>query len=206
MKRILFLLALLSSVINSAGAQVIFRTPKSTRPVMYSIYAALDPGSAIVKGSMKTYWVNQSNDVVNYVMMHLYLNAFRNGNSTFYREMGDTPVSGGNKPGWIDIKSLTSRDGKDMLSSMHFISPDDDNKDDRTVVRIDLQEPARPGDTVFLNIDFVSKLPSRIIRTGYSGDFFFIAQWFPKFGVYEPATSFMPGRNFTPTPVFMIFQ
>ena len=38
-----------------------------------------------------------------------------------------------------------------------------------------------------VKIDFETKLPSRIRRTGYTGDFYFVAQWFPKFGVYEPA-------------------
>ena len=37
------------------------------------------------------------------------------------------------------------------------------------------------------NIDFETKLPSKIRRTGYSDDYYFVAQWFPKFGVYEPA-------------------
>ena len=44
-----------------------------------------------------------------------------------------------------------------------------------------------PKDTVFLKLRFRSKLPSVIRRTGFCDDFFFVAQWFPKFGVYEPA-------------------
>ena len=34
---------------------------------------------------------------------------------------------------------------------------------------------------------FETKLPATIRRTGYNNDFYFVAQWFPKFGVYEPA-------------------
>ncbi len=187
MKKTLFILAFLSSVFCVAEAQVIFKTPKSSRATMYDIDATLNPDKALIDCKMTTYWVNQSDDVVDNVRMHLYLNAFRDGNTTFYKELGDTPGSGDKNPGWIDIESLTDRNGRDMLPMMHFISPDDGNKDDKTVIKLDLPEPAGPGDTVFLKISFVSKLPSRIIRTGYSGDFFFVAQWFPKFGVYEPA-------------------
>lgn len=187
MKRILIVLILLPSVFSAVTGQVIFKIPKSTRTTMYSIDAKLDPATATVDGQMKAYWINRSSDIVDNVRMHLYLNAFRNSRSTFYREMGDSPGKSRKDAGWIDIKSITGRDGSDMLPMMQYISPDDGNKDDKTVIRIDLPEPAKPGDTVFLNIDFESKLPSRIIRTGYSGNFFFVAQWFPKFGVYEPA-------------------
>ena len=44
-----------------------------------------------------------------------------------------------------------------------------------------------PGDTVFIKVVFETKLPLITRRTGYSDDFYFVAQWFPKFGVYEPA-------------------
>ncbi len=55
------------------------------------------------------------------------------------------------------------------------------------LLKVILPEPAKPGDTVFMKSDFETKLPSRIRRTGYNDDFYFVAQWFPKFGVYEPA-------------------
>jgi hypothetical protein len=77
---------------------------------------------------------------------------------------------------------------------MQFISPDDGNPDDKTVLKIDLPEACMPGDSVVLDIDFTSKLPGNIIRTGYTGDFYFVAQWFPKFGVYET-----PGMRYATT-------
>lgn len=54
-------------------------------------------------------------------------------------------------------------------------------------MKVELPKSALPGDTVFINISFETKLPSKIRRTGYTGNFYFVAQWFPKFGVYEPA-------------------
>jgi hypothetical protein len=70
---------------------------------------------------------------------------------------------------------------------MQYISPDDGNKADRTVMLVVLPEPANPGDSVFVKMTFTTKLPSIIRRTGFNKDFCFVAQWFPKFGVYEPA-------------------
>lgn len=136
---------------------------------------------------MKTYWVNKSKDVVGNVQLHLYLNAFRNSNTTFEKEGGRFREIKKAHAGWIEIKSLTDRNSVNLMNVMQFISPDDGNPEDKTVLKINLLKAANPGDTVFLNIDFESKLPSRIIRTGYTDSFFFVAQWFPKFGVYEPA-------------------
>jgi len=73
------------------------------------------------------------------------------------------------------------------MDSLSFQSPDDGNIHDQTVLQVMLSEPILPGDTLRLNILFDSRLPSPIVRTGYTGDFHFVAQWFPKFGVYETA-------------------
>ena len=85
------------------------------------------------------------------------------------------------------LKIFQTGTGKDLLPDLQYIRPDDGNINDSTVAKISTTQRAKPGDTVFLNVNFESKLPSRIIRTGYSDDYLFVAQWFPKFGVYEPA-------------------
>lgn len=82
---------------------------------------------------------------------------------------------------------FSDRKGTNLLGRMEYISPDDGNPYDKTVIRVSLPEPAKPGDTVFVSLQFETKLPNVTFRTGYNDDFFFVAQWFPKFGVYEPA-------------------
>lgn len=168
-------------------SQIVNKEPLSERLTEYKIDATLDTKSKIIYGRMETFWVNHSYDNVPDVQMHLYLNAFRSNKTTFNKKSG-WPFSKENADlGWIEIRSLTGKKGNDLMSHMQFIRPDDGNPDDFTVLKITLPESAGPGDTVFLNINFESKLPSRIIRTGYSDDFFFAGQWFPKFGVYERA-------------------
>jgi len=168
-------------------AQLVLNKPFSDRLTYYKIDAKLDITSKTVKGEMTAYWVNNSTDKVNDVQLHMYLNAFSSNKSTYYKESGGDPGYENSDYGWIDIVSITDKKGTDLSSKMQYISPDDGNPDDKTVLKIDLPKPAEPGDTVYLNVDFESKLPSKIIRTGYSDDYFFVAQWFPKFGVYEPA-------------------
>jgi hypothetical protein len=172
---------------GAASAQIVNKSPLSQRITGYAMDVELDPASAVVTGTMDAWWVNTSTDIVPDVQLHMYLNAFRSNKSTFYIESKSSPGTEEKDPGWVEIKSMTGKSGIDLMPSMAYISPDDGNKEDMTVLRIVLPEPAKPGDTVKLKINFRSKLPSRIRRTGFNKDYFFVGQWFPKFGVYEPA-------------------
>ena len=147
----------------------------------------LDTDAKTVRGKMEAFWINRSSDTVPDIRMHLYMNAFRSNRTTFYKESGGSPGEKDQDLGWIEIRSFRDNNGTDLIPLMQYISPDDGNKEDRTVLKVMLPDPALPGDTVFVKIDFETKLPSRIRRTGYNDDYYFIAQWFPKFGVYEPA-------------------
>jgi len=184
MKRILFLLFLIYGF-SCLNAQVIFYESRSARLTGYNMDVELDPEAKTVSGSMEAFWVNSSTRSVPDVQMHMYLNAFRSNKSTFYTESNGSPGSRDIDYGWIEINNIINRRGRDLKQYMEFIQPDDGNEHDKTVLRILLPEPVRPGDTAFFYIDFTSKLPSSIRRTGFSDDFFFVAQWFPKFGVYE---------------------
>ena len=96
-------------------------------------------------GKMKAYWVNKSADIVPDIQLHLYMNGFKSNKSTLGKETGDFMMLEKPEPGWIDIKTFTDRNGNDLLRGMTFISPDDGNTDDQTVVRVLLPKPAQPG-------------------------------------------------------------
>ncbi len=162
-----------------------------TRPIAsYEISCRLDAEQKTVSGTEILTWTNTTSHPTSTLRLHLYLNAFRNTLSTFWREHGGRrgrrtiPESWGS----VEITRLAlSSDGTDLLPAMRFIAPDDGNADDRTVAEIPLPRPALPGDTVAVALDFVSRLPRVSTRTGYKGDFFLVAQWFPKVGVLEDA-------------------
>ncbi len=168
-------------------SQIINKEPLSIRQTGYKIDAKLDPLTKTVTGTMEAFWVNKSADIVPDIQLHLYMNAFRNKKTTMYKESAGLLNSKDQNSGWIDVKSFTDRNGSDFTRVMNFISPDDGNPFDQTVLKALLPKPALPGDTVFINMVFETRLPSITRRTGYSDDFYFVAQWFPKFGVYESA-------------------
>lgn len=159
------------------------------RPVAsYDIRAALDASAHAITGEETLTWVNDSPDTVPALQFHLYMNAFRNSRSTFFRESGgqlrgDRASADG--WGWIRIDSMRTEDGADLTPVIRCISPDDGNPDDCTVAEAPLAAPARPGEAVRVQVRFTTQLPKVFARTGYRGDFHLAGQWYPKLGVWE---------------------
>jgi len=186
----IFLLTTILLLPGNSFPQIIFKKPLSPRNANYDINVKLDTKTKILVGSELLIWTNLSKDNIKELQFHLYLNAFKNTNSTFMKE-ASTGVSKRNQNisvkdwGWIDVLSMKTIDGKDLTSKIKFIRPDDGNKDDQTVISVKLNKPIKPGRTIKLKIDFKAKLPKVIARTGYSGNFYLVGQWFPKIGVYE---------------------
>ena len=160
--------------------------------VWYKIDAQLkldeEQRPTIVEGREVLTWLNNSPDLITELQFHLYLNAFKNQKSTFFVESGGELRGDSFEPGqwgWIDIASMKIEDGEDLTNKIEFIHPDDDNKDDQTVIRTPLATPVAPGARITLDIDFTSRLPRVFARSGYWGQFAMVAQWFPKIGVWE---------------------
>lgn len=169
------------------------QTPESpqAKPIAsYDITAVLDAKTHTVTGHETVTWVNDSNDSVPTLQFHLYINAFRNSRSTFFKESGGQLRGDrfkGDDWGWIRVNSMRLEEGPDLTSAIKFIAPDDGNTEDRTVIEVPLPQSVRPGQTIKINIDFTTKLPMIFARTGFHGDFHLVGQWFPKLGVWETA-------------------
>lgn len=158
--------------------------------VAYRISVRLDPPTRQLRGTERITWTNPSTEPVPDLWFHLYLNAFKNSQSTFYRESGGRlrgDEAAADSWGWVDITSLKTAGGADLLGALTYEHPDDDNADDRTVARVVLPEPVPAGGSITIDVAFTSKLPQVFARTGYRDDFYLVGQWFPKLGVYEPA-------------------
>lgn len=162
-------------------------TQLSSRIANYDIKVKLDTAEKTLTGTELLTWRNDSPDEIKELRFHLYLNAYKNSESTFIRRDGY-----GGMPkdelgwGWMDIKKITDEDDNDLTNDIEFIQPNDGNEYDQTVVRIPLKKAIKPGATAEFDIKFISKLPRIIARTGFEGDdYYFVVQWFPKIGVYE---------------------
>jgi len=169
--------------------------PPSPRNANYSIDVRLDAGRRTLTGREVLTWRNISSSTTTELQFHLYYNAWKNTRSTWMRErllargpeLNDQPKDAW---GWIEvtaIRLLGAGDAPaiDLTEQAQYISPDDGNPDDQTVLAVPLPQPVVPGDTVNLEIEWTSRIPQPFSRTGAIDEYFFIAQWFPKIGVLE---------------------
>jgi len=150
------------------------------------IEARVDPDEKRLVGTEHLVWTNQSKDDVFDLWFHLYWNAFANNRSTHLVESkGELRGSKlADEWGWQQITSLRVDQG-DSLARLEWMAPDDGNPQDRSVFRVKLSEPLRKGQTVTVDIGWEARIPRIRRRTGQKDDFLFMAQWFPKLGVYE---------------------
>jgi hypothetical protein len=183
-------ISLLFCLVITAVAQ---NKPLSNRIANYTIDVVLDADKKTLKGHETLVWKNTSTDHISELQFHLYLNAFKDKNSTFMKESGGKlrgDVMDPSKPinlGYVNIESMQVRNGETLTKKIKFIHPDDLNEKDETVISVPLSKPLNPDESITLDINFTSKLPQIFARTGFADNYFLVGQWFPKIGVYEPA-------------------
>ena len=188
LKRLSLLLFLY--IINSTlSAQEAALSPRTAN---YDIQVQLDTAAKKIYGKQVLLWNNPSADTIHELQYHLYLNAFRNSESTFLKEQGGfgflfDALEKDCAWSWININHLQDGQGNDLRPQMEYIAPDDGNIEDRTVLRVPLVQPVPPRGSIEVTLDWITKIPKAMVRTGYNRDYYFMAQWFPKVGVYEPA-------------------
>jgi hypothetical protein len=170
---------------------------RSPRNASYWIEATLDASKRTIAGKETITWRNISSASTSELRFHLYYNAWKNSRSSWLREAVD--LSRRNVPigrlaredwGWTQVSTmrLVGVDGApplDLTPQLRYDAPDDRNTDDQTVLVAPLPRAIGPGETVNVSIDWIAQVPRTFARTGAIGDYFFVAQWFPKIGVLE---------------------
>jgi hypothetical protein len=160
-------------------------------PLSYVISVELDNSGKRLLGKEEIIWRNQTRDEILDLWFHLYWNAFKNEKSAMLeesREEGALGRSAEEEGGWgyIDLTRIALADGTDLRPTLEFMSPDlPAHPEDRTVARVRFPAAVKPGEEVRLQFEFESKIPRTVARSGYYRESYFIAQWFPKPGVYE---------------------
>jgi hypothetical protein len=177
-----------AAVAPAAAVPSGWRTPADVpRTASYELHATLDADAHRVLGRGTLRFTNRSQKAVDALYFHLYLNAFRDEKSLFLRSPRQRSRMGAGlgQPGGIEVERLLSprHPGVDLWQGAERHSPGD--PDDATDLRVPLPEPLPPGDTLELELKFVSRLPEIVERTGYARSFHMVAQWFPKLARLE---------------------
>jgi Peptidase family M1 domain len=165
-------------------------TPMSERVVHYEIDAKYDASKHTIDATEVLTYHNLTGQALDHFPFHLYQNAFQ-PTATWVREAKLTGNRDTSYAKWEDkeygseeIKSIEVVGQGDLTKNLHFIAPDDGNKDDKTVVDLPVAKPIAPGAYVQFKIVFHDQMPETQARSGWKRDFFLGGQWFPKVGVW----------------------
>jgi len=169
--------------------------PFYTQIANYTMDVKLDTIKNTIECRELLSWTNTSQASTNELWFHLYWNAFQNNLSDFLQEGRQRwgRIFHSNKKedwGYCRVDSINIMEDSlileaDLTPTIRYRHPDDDNIYDQTVFSVDLPRPLEPGESIQIEIKFHSKIPRPIHRTGVHKDYSFIAQWFPKIGVFE---------------------
>ncbi len=161
----------------------------SPRIASYSIDARLDPDKHTITGSLVLEWRNTSGQPLASFPFHLYWNAFRNNLSTSARGEGRRTPDDAKRDvssfGFIQVKRVRLADtNEDLTPTLRYLA-ENGNADDRTVMEVRTAQPLAPGATARFRIEWDARVPHGTTgRAGWIHDYSFIAQWFPKIGVF----------------------
>lgn len=207
---ILFLLlihSLLSAQCNSD-----YNKNQSPKIANYDITVDLDHEGKVAHCHQTLKWKNTSPDTIRSLRFYMYMNAFQDMKSSYLRYSGgkvfgrDIADRSAKEWGHISIDKMLNSEGENLVISAEYIQPDDGNKYDQSILEIPLNIPLLPGETGMYEMNFTTKMPKTIARSGYSQkDFFLFVHWFPQACVYEQdkngiwgwnSHQFVPGTEF----------
>jgi hypothetical protein len=172
-----------TSAINSS-------TPLSQRVVHYEIDAKYDAVKHTIDATEVLTYHNLTGQPLDHFPFHLYQNAFQPSSTWIHEAKRDGNRDTGydkwdsKEFGSEEIRSIEVVGQGDLTSRLHYIAPDDGNKDDKTVIDLPLLRPIPPGTYVQFKIVFHDLMPETQARSGWKRDFLLGGQWFPKVGVW----------------------
>lgn len=150
--------------------------------VNYDIEVSLDDKNNLLIGFETFEYINNSQDALPFIYIHLWPNAYKNGKTALAKQAyrsGDSFMfyALSKDLGYIDSLDFKV-DGK--AAKWEFDSEHID------ICKLFLHEPLKPGDKVEVSTPFKVKIPSgKISRLGHIGESFQITQWYPKPAVYD---------------------
>lgn len=170
----------------ASSPPVLFDPPMSPRNANYTIEVSLDAAKHVLKGHERIRWRNITDTAASDAWFHLYLNAFANNESDFFKESGGR-LRGDSADrthwGYCRVTSLATVRPDGTLEPLKQLFPGSD----KTVMKAELPFRVPAGGEVVLDVSFEDQLPKVFARAGYAGNFNMAGQRFPKLGVFQGA-------------------
>ena len=163
------------------NSSFVFSQEYFQQEVNNKIDVKLDDQAKTLDGSIEIEYINNSPDTLEAIYFHLWPNAYKNNETAYALQQ-------------LEMRSTDfyyyTEEQRGYIDSLKFIV-----NDEKAEFRIDeknidiglliLPNALSPRDTITISTDFFVKIPEVISRLGYSGNNFYISQWYPKPAVYD---------------------
>jgi hypothetical protein len=155
--------------------------PYWQQEVNHKIDVSLNDREHSLQGRSAIEYINHSPDTLSFIWFHLWPNAYRNEQTAFAKQILRNEEGKKNwkklkEKGYIDSLDF-SVNGKKAKTEAHPEHID--------VMKLLLDQPLLPGQSVQISTPFYVKLPHYISRSGHDGQQYMLCQWFPRPAVYD---------------------
>lgn len=178
MKSIFLTLCLVS--ILAASAQ----TPYWQQELRFTIHAELNETEKSITALQTIVYRNNSPDTLGFIWFHLWPNAYKTDSTALMTQIRNDPARSA-KQGAAGTGSIEGLAFKvNDLPAQTEAHPNPQYID---VVKLLLNTPLKPGDSISISTPFKVWFPPYFSRSGYAGTEFMACQWYPKPAVYDQA-------------------
>ena len=153
--------------------------------VDYKIVVTLDTlnKTLAVEGEMDYH--NNSNSSLNYLLVHLWWNAFSDKQSAFALQQYETQDLNFHFASIEDLGGYQSLEFMDKGTPLTVSVYDDGARSHPDVIRLDLKEAIPAGGSQTIKFSYVLDIPKVFSRPGFDGQLYRMTQWYPKPAVYD---------------------
>ena len=148
----------------------------------YTIKAELDDKEKSIKGFESIVYKNNSPSTLNFIWFHIWPNAYKDETTALFQQLKNDKER---------AKKLEVY-GKGSISEMDFKINDKAAKTEAhpnpqyiDVIKLILNKPLQPGDSITISTPFKVLLPPYFSRSGYADGEFMACQWYPKPAVFD---------------------
>ena len=174
----LYVLAFMLISCLSANAQRVYWQ----QDLRYDIKASLDDKERSITGFETIVYKNNSPSTLDFIWFHLWANAYKDKSTALIQQLtNDESRSKKMKDygtGYIDGLDFKVN-GKTAKTEAHPTAQYID------ILKVLLNEPLKPGDSVTITTPFKVVLPPYFSRSGYADGEFMACQWYPKPAVFD---------------------
>lgn len=148
----------------------------------YNIKASLNDEKKLITATENIVYKNNSPVALEFIWFHLWPNAYKNDNTALLQQIKNDAKR----------KEKLTNYGKGSIEGLNFtidgikaVTQPHPNPIYIDIVKLVLNKPLQPGDSINIATDFKVMLPPYFSRSGYADGEFMACQWYPKPAVYD---------------------